>query len=138
MAEIKTQRNKASVKSFIDSVEDDARRKDCRQVMKIMKDVTGKRPEMWGTNIVGYGSYDYKYASGREGAWFVTGFAPRKQNITLYIMGGFTPHGALMKKLGKHTKGKGCLHIKRLEDVDLDVLRKLIADSVAHVQKTSM
>ena len=100
-----------------------------------MKRVTDERPKMWGTSIVGYGSYHYVYASGREGDFLVAGFSPRKQALTLYIMSGFSGHQALMKKLGKHKTGKSCLYIKKLDDVDLEVLEELISRSVSFVQK---
>jgi len=137
MAELKTQPTGSSVKDFIDGIKDDARRRDCRTIMKIMRKATKARPKMWGGNIVGYGKYRYKYASGREGEWFTAGFAPRAQNVTLYIMSGFGEYQTLMKKLGKHTKGKSCLHIKRLEDIDLTVLEELVERSVRHVERTS-
>ncbi len=138
MAELKTKPNKASVKAFIDGVEDEQRRKDARAILKLMKEVTGKRPKMWGPSIVGFGSYHYKYASGREGDWFVAGFSPRKQNMTLYIMSGFKGHDKLLAKLGKHKTGKACLYINKLEDVDLKVLRELVKRSVKHVSRTSV
>ena len=137
MAELKTQPTGSSVKDFIDGIKDDARRRDCRTIMKIMRKATKARPKMWGGKIVGYGRYRYKYASGREGEWFTAGFAPRAQNVTLYIMSGFGEYQTLMKKLGKHTKGKSCLHIKRLEDIDLTVLEELVERSVRHVERTS-
>ncbi len=101
-----------------------------------MREITGDEPAMWGPSMVGFGRYHYKYASGREGDWFVAGFSPRKQNLTLYIMSGFSGYDELMARLGKHTTGKSCLYIKRLEDVDLAVLEELIRRSVAHVRKT--
>lgn len=131
MAELKTKQTKASVKAFIDAVPDEKRRKDARVVQKMMGRITGKRATMWGEALVGFGSYHYKYASGQEGDWFVTGFSPRKQALTLYIMSGFKEHGALMKKLGKYKTGKACLYVKKLEVIDLDVLEELILRSVA-------
>ena len=98
----------------------------------MMKKITGKKPKLWDSNIVGFGSYHYKYASGREGDWFLTGFSPRKQALTLYIMPGFGDYGPLMKKLGKYKTGKSCLYIKKLEDVDQKTLKELIAKSVRH------
>ncbi len=133
MVELKTKQNKASVTGFLRGIEDPQRRKDCRAVLELMKEVTGSRPKMWGDSIVGFGSYHYKYASGREGDWFVTGFSPRKANLTLYIMAGFSRYKELLAKLGKHKTGKSCLYIKRLADVDLAILRQLVKDSVAHV-----
>ena len=135
MADLKTKPNKQSVKEFIDGITDEQKRKDCRVVMRIMKDVTEKRPKMWGDGIVGFGSYHYKYDSGREGDYFVTGFSPRKQALTLYIMAGFSRYDDLMSRLGKYKTGKSCLYIKRLDDVDLDVLRDLIEQSVAYVSR---
>lgn len=137
MAELKTQPTNRSVKDFIDGITDDARRRDCRTIMKIMKRVTKARPKMWGSNIVGYGKYRYKYASGREGEWFTAGFSPRVQSLTLYIMSGFREYNALMKKLGKHKTGKSCLYIKRLEDIDLNILEDLIERSVRHVERSN-
>jgi len=135
MAELKTKVNKASVSEFLNAIEDDAIRKDCKEIAKIMKEVTKENPKMWGTSIVGYGSYHYKYASGREGDWFVTGFSPRKQNITLYIMPGFDRYKQLLKKLGRHATGKSCLYIKKLGDVDKKVLKELIKESVKVMKK---
>ena len=102
MAELKTKQTTASVKKFIDSIEDEKKRKDSRAILAMMKEITGEKPKMWGPSIVGFGTYHYKYASGREGDWPVTGFSPRKQALTLYIMTGFEKHEALMKKLGKY------------------------------------
>jgi len=130
MAELKTKVNKASVNEFLNAIEDDAVRKDCKEIAKIMKEVTKETPKMWGTSIVGYGSYHYKYASGREGDWFISGFSPRKHTITLYIMSGFDRYNKLLKKLGKHATGKSCLYIKRLADVDQKILKELIKESV--------
>ena len=135
MAEMKTKRNKQSVTKFINAVEHEGRRTDAKAVLKLMKEVTGEKPEMWGDAIVGFGTHHYIYASGREGDWPVTGFSPRKQNMSLYIMSGFSKYGSLLKKLGKHKIGKSCLYINKLEDVDLDVLRQLISESVAHMKK---
>ena len=136
MAELKTQATKASGEKFIKGITDEQVRGDCLQIMDIMKKATKTEPKMWGTSIVGFGNYHYKYASGREGDWFLTGFSPRKQNLTLYIMSGFDEYDSLMKKLGKHTTGKSCLYIKRLEDVDMKVLRELVTKSVKHMKKT--
>ena len=137
MAELKTKPTKRSVKDFVDAIKDEQRKKDCRTVSRIMKRVTRANPKMWGPGIIGFGSYHYKYASGREGDWFLTGFAPRKQNLTLYIMSGFKKYSALLKKLGKHKIGGSCLYVKRLDDVDMDVLTELIEDSVAYVRKSN-
>jgi hypothetical protein len=133
--ELKTQLNDASVTDFLNSVEDEQKKKDSFEIMKMMKQVTRAEPKMWGTSIVGFGTYHYKGASGREGDWMLIGFSPRKQNLTLYIMPGFERYPELMKKLGKHTTGKSCLYIKRLSDVDMDVLKELMAESVKVMQK---
>ena len=130
MAEIKTKRNKASVSGFLAKIPDKQRRADCQVVLKMMQEASGEKPQMWGPSIVGFGSYHYKYATGREGDMPITGFSPRKQDLTLYIMGGFGRYKDLMKKLGKFKTGVGCLYIKRLDDVHLPTLKKLIRANV--------
>jgi len=137
MAELKTKLNDRSVEKFLNGIADDKKRQDCFTLLELMKQVTQAEPKMWGSSIVGFGSYHYKGASGREGDWLLTGFSPRKQNLTLYIMAGFEQYDALLKKLGKHSTGKSCLYIKRLEDIDLPTLRKLVRQSVKHMTKTS-
>ena len=137
MAELKTKQTQASVKKHLDGIEDEQRRKDCRAVSKLMQAVTGEKPKMWGPAMVGFGSYHYRYESGREGDWFLTGFAARKQALTLYVSPGFAGYEGLMNKLGKHEIGKACIYVKRLEDLDLKVLEQLIARSVKHVAKTN-
>lgn len=133
MVELKTKVSKQSVTAFLNGIADEQKRKDARTVMKLMKAATGKQARMWGDSMVGFGSYHYKYASGREGNWFLTGFSPRKQALTLYIMAGFSGYDGLMKKLGKYKTGKSCLYVKKLEDVDLKVLQELIERSVQHM-----
>ena len=135
MAANKTTPTKASVTTFLNSVEDSEKRADCRKVAAMMRRATGKRAKMWGPSIVGYGTYHYKYASGREGDFLLTGFSPRKQALTVYVMPGFARYDALMKKLGKFKTGKSCLYIKRLADVDEGVLEKLIDASVKQMRK---
>ena len=130
MAELKTKQTKASVAAFLKSIADRQRREDAMAVAEMMKTVTRTEPKMWGTSIVGYGSQHYKYASGREGDWFRTGFSPRKDNLTLYITSSFEQYPGLMAKLGKYTTGKACLYIKKLSDVDQKVLKQLIARSL--------
>ncbi len=137
MAELKTKRNKGDVQTYLNSVENEVKRQDSFTIMELMKEVTGEEPEMWGDSIVGYGTYHYKYASGREGDWFLTGFAPRKQNLTLYIMAGFDQYDKLLGDLGKYKTGKSCLYINKLEDVDQDVLRELVRQSVEHMKNTN-
>jgi hypothetical protein len=138
MAEMKTRPTSRSVTDFINGIEDPRRRGECRTVMKIMREVTGKRPKMWGPSIVGYGRHHYRYESGREGEWFLAGFSPRKQALTLYIMSGFRKHPDLMKRLGKYKTGSSCLYIKSLEDVDVKVLKQLVRESAKYVEKASV
>jgi len=126
MAEPKTKPTNESVKDFLNEISDEARRADCFAVAKIMEEISGEKPKMWGPSIVGFGSYHYKYASGREGDWPMMGFSPRKKDLTLYIMMGFEKHADLMEKLGKHSTSKSCLYIKRLSDVHIPTLKKLI------------
>jgi hypothetical protein len=135
MAENKTKATKASVTEFIKSIENTQMRADVRKVAAMMRKATGKRAKMWGSNIVGYGTYHYKYESGREGDFMVTGFSPRKQALSVYIICGFKPFDALMSKLGKYKTGKSCLYIRRLSDVDEKVLERLIVGSVKHMRK---
>ncbi|MDH3589181.1 MAG: DUF1801 domain-containing protein [Gammaproteobacteria bacterium] len=136
MAGMKTKKNALSVSKFLNAIADDQRRKDCKAVTKLMRDITGEEPKMWGAAMVGFGSYHYKYASGREGDYFVSGFSPRKQALTIYIMSGFRSHASLLKKLGKHKTAKSCLYIKKLEDIDMRVLEQLITRSVKHMRDT--
>ncbi|MFV1985703.1 MAG: DUF1801 domain-containing protein [Gemmatimonadota bacterium] len=138
MAELKTRQNDADVDAFLDGVENEKRREDARVILDLMKRVTGLGPTMWGGSIVGFGSYHYKYASGREGDWFQAGFSPRKHALTLYMMAGTGKNQELYERLGKYTTGKSCLYIKNLEDIDLDVLEKLVAASVEYVDEHSV
>ena len=135
VAENKTKATKVSVTAFINSIDDKQKRADVRKVAAMMRRATGKRAKMWGSSIVGYGTYHYKYASGREGDFMISGFSPRKQALAVYIMAGFGQFDTLMKKLGKYKTGKSCLYIKRLSDVDEKVLEKLIAGSVKYMRK---
>ena len=134
-AEVKTKVNDASVIDFLNSVEDEQKRKDSFEIARIMEQVTKEKPKMWGASIIGFGSYHYKGVSGREGDWMLIGFSPRKQNITLYIMPGFERYQGLMKGLGKYSTGKSCLYIKRLSDVDMDVLKELMTESLKVMKK---
>lgn len=134
MAELKTQPNDLSVEEFILSIEDEKKRDDSFYLVKLMSRITQADPVMWGSSIVGFGAYHYKYASGREGDWFLSGFSPRKQALSLYLMSGLSRHSETLQKLGKYKTGKGCLYVKKLEDVDLDILTKLIEESVAHLR----
>lgn len=134
MAELKTKPTGDDVTTFLDAVADPQRREDCHTLRGLMERVTGAEARMWGPSIVGFGSYHYVYESGREGDWFLTGFSPRKGDLTLYIMAGFDRYEALMARLGKHKTGKSCLYVKRLADLDLDVLEELVTRSVEHTQ----
>ena len=132
MAEAKTRPTKQSVASFIKGV-DEERRQDCSTLVRIMKDAVGAPATMWGTNIVGFGTYELKYASGKTADWPIIGFSPRKQDLTLYVGRGID--GTLLKALGKHKLSGGCLHIKRLSDVDLAVLEKVVSASVKDTKR---
>lgn len=134
MAEQKTKPTEQSVESFLDQVADEKVRDDCYELINLMKKVTGSEPKMWGPSIIGFGEYHYKYDSGHEGDSCLTGFSPRKQNISLYVMPGFE-HTDLQDKLGKYKAGKGCLYIKKLDDVDRKVLEGLIKQSVEFLRK---
>ena len=135
MADLKTKPTDKSVKEFLNKVENPKRRDDSFKVLKLMQDVTQEEPIMWGDSIVGFGSYHYKYASGREADWLAIGFSPRKQYLTIYIMDGFEKYDDLLKKLGKHKLGKSCLYINKLEDVNIPVLKELMSESVKQVKK---
>jgi hypothetical protein len=136
MAQLKTAPTKASVTAFLKAIPDDQRRAECQALVKLMKRVTRAQPTMWGPSIVGFGRYHYRYASGREGDWFLSGFSPRKQALTIYIMAGFAPFPGLMRQLGRYKTGSGCLYLRQLEDVDLVVLEELIEGSVRHLKQT--
>lgn len=135
MAENKTKPSKKSVTAFINGIDDKQKRADVKKVAAMMRKATGARAAMWGPGIVGYGQYHYRYASGREGDFMLTGFSPRKQALTVYIIPGFKPFDSMMKKLGKYKTGKSCLYIKRMSDVDEAVLARLISASVKHMRK---
>jgi hypothetical protein len=135
VAGLKTVPSPVRVSSFLGGIADAQRRADCRTLVRLMKAATGAAPKMWGPSIIGFGSYRFRYASGRLGEWFLTGFAPRKNDLTLYIMPGFSAYSRLLARLGKHKTGRSCLHIKRLADVDLDVLDQLIGESVEHTRR---
>ena len=135
MSEAKTKPTQRSVDSFIATVEDDKVRADCYTIINLMEKVTGESHKMWGPAIVGFGKYTYKYESGRSGEICMTGFSPRKANITLYVLAGFPGQAELLDKLGKHTSGKGCLYIKKLGDVNIDVLESLIKESIKFLKE---
>lgn len=134
MAELKTKPTAASVDAYIKRISDETRRQDCMTLVRIMKQVTRTEPKMWGPSMVGFGNYHYKYPSGHEGDCFIAGFASRKPDLTVYLMPGFERNAELMGKLGKHKKGKSCLYIKRLSDIDQKVLKELVTASVKHMR----
>lgn len=135
MSDLKTRPTRKRVGKYLRSVENDRRREDSFALVELMRKVTGEEPVLWGDSIVGFGSYHYKYDSGREGDWFVAGFAPRKANLVVYIMAGFSRYDELLAKLGKYRHGKSCLYINNLADVDLEVLEELVRESVAYVKE---
>ena len=132
---MKTFPTDADVVKFLSAVENDQRRKDSLEVLDIMKEITGEKAVMWGPSIIGFGQYHYKYESGREGDMLITGFSPRKTSLTVYIMPGFDRYDQLMSKLGKFKTGKSCLYIKKLDEIDRDVLRQLIRESYAYMRQ---
>ncbi len=133
MTGLKTKPTDASVEAFLRGIPDPEPREDSMALLRLMKKVTGAAPKMWGRSIVGFGSYHYRYASGHEGDWFVTGFAPRKGTLTIYIVPGFDRSRGLLRKLGRFKRGKSCLYVKRLEDIDLAVLEELVRESVSRL-----
>jgi hypothetical protein len=135
MAELKTKANQASVEDFLNSIPDEKKRKDAFAVLELMQEVAKEKPIMWGSSIVGFGSYHYKYASGHEGDSCLIGFSPRKQDLTIYINTGFEAHKELMEQLGKYKTGKVCLYVKKLDDIKLPVLKKLVKASFTQMKK---
>lgn len=135
MAHNKTKPTQQEVTDFIAGIDDSRKQADCLELMTLMLDVTGEPAKMWGASIVGFGNYHYKYASGREGDFFLTGFSPRKQALTVYIISGFEVHSKLVEKLGKFKTGKSCLYVKNLDNLDRSVLAQLITESVAYMRK---
>jgi len=131
MAESKTKATDAKVEGYLDTITDEGRRKDCYALSKLMANATKQPPKMWGSSIVGFGSYHYKYESGREGDTCLVGFSSRKGDISLYGLNAAPSHDELLAKLGKHKAGKGCLYIRNLSDIDLKVLEKLVAEAAA-------
>ena len=135
MSENKTKMTGASVKAYLDKVESEKQKKDAFEILAMMKRITKKEPKMWGPALIGFDSYHYKYESGREGDWFITGFSPRKNNLSVYLMPNLLATSPLMEKLGKHKTGKGCLYFKSLDDIDRKVLEKLIKESYGEMKK---
>jgi len=135
MASLKTQPYDRDIPQFLSTVEDEQKRADCFTLLDLMQETTEESPQYWHSNMVGFGQYHYRYASGNEGDWFLTGFSPRKKNLTIYIMAGFERYEYLMDKLGKYKIGKSCLYVNRLSDIDLEVLKKLVKESVAYLRE---
>ena len=131
MAENKTKVTQASVQNYFATIKDEARRKDCEALAKLMTKATKQQPKMWGTSIVGFGSYHYKYESGREGDSCLAGFSSRKGDISVYLTADFPGRDELLAKLGKHRMAKACLYVRKLSDVDLNILGQLVAGSFA-------
>ncbi|HAD97245.1 MAG TPA: DUF1801 domain-containing protein [Cryomorphaceae bacterium] len=135
MAELKTKPNDEDPRAFLEALEDENKRKDALALLEMMQEISGCAPKMWGSAIIGFGSYHYQYESGREGDWFIAGFSPRKQNLALYIMSGFDRYNELLQKLGKHKTGKSCLYIKHLSEVNPEVLYKLVETSYRRMEE---
>jgi hypothetical protein len=136
MTKLKTKPTDQSVEVFLNKVENETKRNDSFKILEIMKELTQEKPVMWGDSIIGFGSYHYKYASGREGDWPLVGFSPRKQNLTIYIMTGFDKYDEILAQLGKYTTGKSCLYIKKLSDVNIPSLKELIVESVNYIKES--
>ena len=134
MAELKTKPGGRSVERFLRGVKDPEQRQDALALLSLMRGVTRIEPRLWGTSIVGFGTYRYKYDTGRSGEWFMTGFSPRKQSLTVYIMPGIERYGPLLAKLGKHRIGRSCLYINRLSDIDVKTLREIVRRSIADLK----
>jgi hypothetical protein len=134
-AELKTKVNDASVKKFLASIPDEGQRHDTQHIFEMLQQATKAEPKMWGDSVVGFDTYHYIGKSGREGDWYLAGVSPRKQNLTLYVMNGWERYSELLAKLGKHSLGKGCLYIKRLDDVNVPTLKKLITQAVKDAKK---
>ncbi len=137
MSENKTKPTRVNVNDFLNQIENPVQKQDMLKIINMMKKITGEEPELWGDSIIGFGKYRYKYASGREGDWFLTGVSPRKNNTTLYLNYGFENNADLMDKLGKYKTGKACLYIKKLDDIDEAALKELISRSAEEVKKRS-
>lgn len=135
MTDLKTKPTAKSVEEFLKKVENPTKREDSFEILKLMKEVTQEEPIMWGDSIVGFGSYRYKYSSGHEGEWPITGFSPRKQNLTIYIYPELDNYAELLNKLGKFKTSKTCLYINKLKDVDIDVLKELVSESVKYMKE---
>src|SRR5690554_2410098 len=129
MAELKTKKNDSDIIEFLNKIDNEEKKTDCFKLLELFEQLTNETPKMWGTSIVGFGSYHYKSDSGREGEWFLTGFSPRKQNLTIYIIAGFGEYDDIMQNLGKYKTGSSCLYVKKLADIDLEKLKTLVEKS---------
>jgi len=138
MAELKTKPTGEDVAQFLNALSDEKKRQDSFTLIELMRQATGKEPKLWRGGIVGFGDVHYKYASGHEGDTGIIGFAPRKQNLTIYLLSGFDGQEQVLARLGKHKIGKGCLYIKRLEDINMPALRELIQNSVESVRQSTL
>jgi len=136
MAELKTQKNDASIEDFLQNVEHQTRRENSFEILELMRDITGEQGSMWGNSIVGFGDFSYTNSTRKEYKWFKTGFSPRKQSLTIYIMDGFEGYEDILSRLGKHKTGKSCMYINKLADVDREVLQELIIASVKHMESS--
>ena len=134
MAELKTRKTGASVARFLNSIDDDRRRQDCKSIAALMQKATRSRPEMWGPSIVGFGNYEYVNSTRKPQAWFQCGFSPRKAALTLYLMGGYPKDAASLKKIGNVKPGGSCLYIKSLDDINMPALKAVIADSLKRIK----
>jgi hypothetical protein len=135
MSELKTRPNDEDIGIFLNRIEDKQKRADCFELIDLLTEITGESPKMWGDRMIGFGSYHYKYESGREGDWFLTGFSPGKQNLTIYITAGFKNYEATMSHLGKYKTGSSCLYVKKLSDIDTEQLKVLVKKSVMDMKK---
>jgi hypothetical protein len=135
MAELKTKLNDGSVEDFLNGVEDEQKREDSFELLQMMREISDEPAKMWGKDIVGFGTYHYVYASGREGDWMLSGFSPRKASLSIYLMAGFDQLGDELTALGKHKSSKGCLYVKKLSDIDEKMLRKMIKKSIEIMKK---
>ncbi len=135
MGELKTQMNDNDIVEFLNGIDNDERKNDCFKLLELLGQWISEKPKMWGKSIVGFGRYHYKYDSGREGDWFLTGFSPRKQNLTIYITAGFREYDEIMSELGKYKIGSSCLYMKRLSDIDTGKLKILVEKSVAYMKE---
>jgi Domain of unknown function (DU1801) len=127
----KTQMTEVKASNYLPTIADEGQRADCITLDKMIQEVTGRKPKMWGKEMVGYGCYHYVGKSGREGDWFKTGFAPRKNQLSIYCIGGFDNHQGILDRLGKHKLGKGCLYVKNLDVIDKEVLKELLAANIS-------